>query len=316
MSGAAEWLVADVGATNARFCRAGEGGLVGQPVHLQTAEQRDSGALVAAALGQLQNPAVAAVALAVAGPVSGGRGELTNGTLEFDAAALSRDLGCRVIVVNDFQALAQALPDLHHLVQIGGGEPPRAVKAVLGPGSGLGMGVLAPVGDGWQVLASEGGHGDLAPGTPLETEILGLLQQQHGHVSWEMVLSGPGLVRLYGAVCRIWGSVPEELLAEEITGRGATASDPVCHQTLEVFFSLLGGAAGNLALTVCAEGGVYIGGGIVPDLVAFAQESPLRRRFEERGPMSELVRKVPLYLICDPDPGLSGALACLRHAVR
>lgn len=309
---AAAFLVADVGATNARFSWAHRQGLRGEPVQLATADFADSDALLDAVLARLERRTPKAAALAIAGPVSAGRGRMTNRPLSFDAGTLSRRLGCPVTVVNDFHAVARALPDLEQLVQIGGAVPKPGVKAVLGPGSGLGMGLLAPLNGGWHVLASEGGHGDLAPGSPLETEILSVLQASYGHVSWETALSGRGLVRLYRAVCGVWGVEPEDLAAEQITARGVDAGEPVCHQTLEVFFSLLGGAAGNLALTVCAQGGVYVAGGIVPDLAEFAAASPIRRRFDERGPMADMVRAIPLYLILDPAPGLTGALGCLR----
>ena len=103
----------------------------------------------------------------------------------------------------------------------------------------------------------------------------------------------------------------EDLPAEQISARGVDMSDPVCHQTLESFCALLGSAAGNLALTANAFGGVYIAGGIVPGMVEFVATSPLRRRFEERGKMSELVARVPLYVVTQPDAGLLGAMHCL-----
>lgn len=311
----ASYLVADIGATNARFCRGEADGLVGESVHLKTADYASSEALLDEALARLGPGEPAGVALAVAGPVVDGTGRITNGELAFDAGSLGGRFGCPVTVVNDFLAVARGLPALRHLVSIGGGAPEPGVKAVLGPGSGLGMGLLVPVAGGWQVLASEGGHSDLAPGSPLEAEILQVLQMTHGHVCWETVLSGPGLVRLYAAVSRVWGAEPGELAAEQITALGVEAEDPVCHQTLEVFFSLLGSAAGNLAVTVCARGGVYLAGGILPALAEFVVDSPVRRRFEERGRMAEMVRAMPLYLVLDPAPGLTGALACLRDSL-
>jgi glucokinase len=254
---------------------------------------------------------------AVAGPVLEGAVEVTNGGLEFSVAELQTVLEAPVTLVNDFHALALAVPGLEDLAVIGG-DPDRgrqqAVKAVLGPGSGLGMSVLVPVvAGGWQVLASEGGHADLAPGNPLEQELLAVLQTKHPGVCWETVLSGPGLVNLYEAVATLWGAKPEPLGPEAISHRGVDADDPVCHQTLELFFALLGSAAGNLALTVCAQGGVYIGGGIVPGLLEFARSSPMRRRFDERVELQSLVADIPLFIILDEHPGLAGALACLRQ---
>lgn len=314
MTGATTSLVADIGATHARFCLASAGpggGLRSEPVRLATADYADSADLLEAALAGLGEPALGSACLAIAGPVTDGRGRITNGSLTFDVRASGRRLGCPTRLVNDFHALARSLPDLQHLKQVGGAAPGHGVKAVLGPGSGLGMGLLAPVSGTWQVLPSEGGHADLAPGNPLEAELLSVLQTAHGHVSWETVLSGPGLQRLYAAVCRLWGMQPQSLTPEQITASGRDADEPVCHQTLDTFFGLLGAAAGNLALTAWAVGGVYIGGGIVPGLTDFAVNSPLRRRFEERGPMTGEVQRIPLYLITDPAPGLLGALGCL-----
>jgi len=309
----ANFLVADIGATNVRVAAAGPAGLIGAPVRMRTADYPDSGALLVDARARLGLQAVAACCLAIAGPVHEGAGRITNGLLSFDARELSAVAGCPVRLVNDFHALARALPVLQRLRPVGDGAPEPGVKAVLGPGSGLGMGVLVPRRDGWFVLPSEGGHGDLAPGTPLEAELLQLLQFEHGHVSWETVLCGPGLVNLYRAVCRLWGTTPQAATPEWISAQGVEAAEPVCHQTLEIFFGLLGGAAGNLAVTVCARGGIYIGGGIVPALADFAASSPLRRRFEDRGKLSGLVERMPLYLILDEEPGLLGALECLRQ---
>ena len=306
----ASFVVADIGATNARFSLGSRRGLEGEILLLKTADYDSSDALLERALRRLAPAALEGICLAVAGPVDAGRGHLTNGALSFDAADATRRLGCPVSVFNDFYALARALPVLERLEQIGGVAPASGVKAVLGPGTGLGMGLLVPLDGGWRVLSSEGGHADLAPGSPLEAELLALLQAEHGHVSWETVLCGPGLVRLYRAVSALWGAAPEPLSARQISERAVAEEDPVCHQTLESFFAMLGSAAGNLALTTFARGGIYIGGGIVPQLAEFAHTSPLRRRFEERGPMSGLVREIPLFLILDEMPGLLGALAC------
>lgn len=307
------YLLADVGATHTRLAVAGSAGLEQQPVRLATTLLTDGDALLQRARQSLPMEGLSAACIAMAGPVAAGAGRLTNGSLVLNGNALARRLGCPVFVINDFHALAMALPNLGRLRQVGGsaGED-REVKAVLGPGSGLGMGMLVPQADGWRALDSEGGHADLAPGSPLEMELLTLLAAAHGHVSWETVLSGPGLVNLYRAVCSLWGVRPEDAGPEWISANAVDASDPVCHQTLEIFFGLLGAAAGNLALLAAATGGVYIGGGIVPALADFAVASPMRRRFEERGALSAYVARIPLWIILDAEPGLLGALAYAR----
>lgn len=305
-------LIADIGATNARF-RVSDGGVwEGDTCVLPTGDYADSAVLLEEIIDVLRPPFSAAV-LAVAGPIDDrGGAVLTNTGMPVEPGRCERVLGCPVQVVNDFHAVAAGLPDLQQLHQVGGGVPGTATKAVLGPGSGLGMATLVPLSTGgWQVLAGEGGHADMAPGSHLETELWQVLMSQHGHVSWERVLSGPGLVNLHAALSVVWGNAPAEPLAPaDILSAGVTLEDPICHQTLETFCGLLGAAAGNLAVTVGARGGVYIAGGIVPRMIDFVSASPLRRRFEERGPMHDYVADIPLLLITGDDAGLVGARAC------
>ncbi len=169
---------------------------------------------------------------------------------------------------------------------------------------------------GWRVLPSEGGHGNLAATDPLELEILGLLQNAHAFVGWETVLCGPGLVNLYQAVCAVWGAPATARSASEITAAAIDVADPVCHQTLEIFCNFLGSAAGNLALTVCATGGVYLAGGILPRIGDLLAGSQFRRRFEARGPLSGYVQSIPTWLVVEPDLGLLGAAAAYRQRFR
>ncbi|MCZ6459528.1 MAG: glucokinase [Gammaproteobacteria bacterium] len=318
-------LIADIGATHSRLAIVDNAGWRSET--FPTTEYTSAADLLEVAAVRLGYTQLAGCCLAVAGPVLAGRATITNGHLEFVEAELAALLGCPVKVVNDFYAVACGIPAFTELLQLGGGAESGGasgsaksgagqVKVVLGPGSGLGMGILIPDQGGWQVLPSEGGHADLAPGNPLEQEILSLLQAKHGSVCWETVLSGPGLVNLYEVVCQLWGSEPQAATPEWISAQGVAAIEPICHQTLDLFFGLLGAAAGNLALTVCAYGGVYIGGGIVPALQDFAATSALRRRFEERCGLAGFTKDIPLYLILDEHPGLIGALACLRSDMR
>ncbi len=307
-------LVADIGATSARFGLGDRGG-VGRHAEFATDEFSCAADLLAAATEALEAGAVDSACLAVAGPTMHGRATVTkHPELRFDAAELQDVLGCPVQVLNDFHALAMMAPVAEPVRQVGGGSGDDGVKAVIGPGSGLGMAGLIPNDGGWRPVASEGGHADLAPGSPLEQELLGVLQRRHGHVCWETVVSGPGLARLHQAVAELWGASAEALSPARISALGVSVEDPLCHQTLEIFFGLLGSAAGNLALTFCATGGLYIGGGIIPQLADFASTSPLRRRFEERGELSGYVEPIPIYLMLDPLSGLKGALQCALAA--
>ena len=307
-------LVADIGATSARFGLGDRGG-VGRHAEFATEEFSSAADLLAAATEALEAGVVDSACLAVAGPAMHGRATVTkHPELRFDAAELQDVLGCPVQVLNDFHALAMMAPAAEPVRQVGGGSGDDGVKAVIGPGSGLGMAGLIPNDGGWRPVASEGGHADLAPGSPLEQELLGVLQRRHGHVCWETVVSGPGLTRLHQAVAELWGASAEALSPARISALGVSVEDPLCHQTLEIFFGLLGSAAGNLALTFCATGGLYIGGGIIPQLADFASTSPLRRRFEERGELSGYVEPIPIYLMLDPLSGLKGALQCALAA--
>jgi len=305
-------LVADIGASNARIASVSEQGM--QVALLRTREFVDAAALFTQACRELGVTRISGCCVAVAGPVVDGIGAITNGQLEFSAAALSAQLDADTVVVNDFHALAMALPHLSSLQQVGGRAGGEGTRAVLGPGSGLGAAFSVRQNGRWLVLPSEAGHSDLAPGNMLELEVVGLLHQQFDRVCWEHVLSGPGLVNLYCAIAAIWGGKPDELTPEQISQRGLNAQDPVCHQTLELFLGWLGAAAGNLALTLCARGGVYIGGGIVPVLIDMVADSPLRRRFEERAGLEDFVKDIPVYVITEQYPGLVGALACLDSA--
>ena len=303
-------LVGDVGATNARFRLVNQQHEWASDLLILPTSQFEKGAdLLRAAHAHFNSPALAQCVLAVAGPVSpdGSSIQVINTGLSFEQALAQAAIGVPPIFHNDFFAQAKSVRYLKELVQIGGNEGAEGVKAILGPGSGLGMATLVPeIAGKLTVLPSEGGHGGLAPGSFLEAELWSVLAQTHLHVSWETVLSGPGIVNLYQAMSSVWGIESEPKTAEEIVHEGWSA-EPLCHQTLETFAGLLGGAAGNLALTVGARGGVYISGGIAPQLVGMLPASPLRRRFDERGDLSDYARAIPLFVVMDEHPGLLGA---------
>lgn len=320
-------LVADIGATNARFqcCSISEDlavdpVLVGEPLVLSTPTYTTEALLFTDVQAHFSATRFTSALFAVAGPVNldGGAVEVINTGLQIHASEAGELLSTAVTLVNDFHAQAMAVPFAQQIRQVGGGAVLPQVKGVLGPGSGLGMATLVPnhgsYGVHWQVLPSEGGHADLAPSTFLEAELWSILAQKHDHVCLETVLCGAGLLNLYRAMCGLWGSEAEEISAAEISQRGQTMSDPVCHQTLEAFAGFLGSAAANLALTVGARGGVYISGGIAPLMLDFLVSSPLRRRFEEKGDLSDYVREIPLLIVLDTQPGLTGAMYCLAEA--
>jgi glucokinase len=319
MSVALKGLVADIGGTNARFALVAADGRLSPPVVLKTADHPSLEAALAAflagAAAEHGGPlALEAAALCAAGPVEGGRVEMTNCPWTVSVEAVRRALGIeRVALINDFTAVALALPGLSEdeRHQIGGGVPEAGSPiGVLGPGTGLGVSGLVPAPDGsWIALSGEGGHADLAPSNPREIAVLSELMARHGHVSAERVLSGPGLENLYAALAALDGRPAEPAPdAREIAERARAGKCPIARETVALFCGWLGAVAGDLALILGARGGVYIAGGIVPRWRALGllDEGLLRRRFEAKGRFRDWLAPVPLYLVTVPEPALIG----------
>jgi glucokinase len=253
-----------------------------------------------------------AAAIAIAGPVVGDRAQITNNTAwSFSIAAVRERLGLsHLAVINDFTAVALSLPHLppQDLRQVGGGDAEvGAPMAVIGPGTGLGMSGIVRTNGRWTAIEGEGGHATFAPMSERESRIADILRRRFGHVSWERVLSGPGLVNLYVAVVELEQRPVEDLPPEAITERGRSGSCPLCREALEMFCAALGTAAGSLALTLGARGGVYLAGGIVPQLGEDFAASAFRSRFENKGRLSAYVRLIPTYVVTAASPGLIGA---------
>jgi len=241
---------------------------------------------------------------------------MTNHPWSFSISALRSQLGFdRLEVINDFTALALALPRLtpQHRMQVGGGTPAAgAALGVLGPGSGLGVSGLIPVpAGGWIALAGEGGHATMAPVTDREGAVLDRMRRHFDHVSAERVLSGPGLVNIYNTLAALDGVPSRGYTAAQITDPETGAADPLCAEATELFCSMLGTMAGNLALTLGARGGVYVGGGIVPRLGKRFAQSPFRARFEAKGRFSPYLAAIPTYVVTHPLPAFLGCAAVL-----
>lgn len=304
-------LVGDVGGTNARFALVIDGGAPQSELVLPCAEYADLGDALAAYLAQVQaRPQDAAIAVATA--ITGDTIRMTNNHWVFSTEAVRQRLGLqRLIMLNDFTALAMSLPHLAagEVRQVGRGQSlAGAPLALLGPGTGLGVSGLVPDGrGGWIPLAGEGGHVTCAAADAFELEILRVLQDSNPHISTERLVSGFGLPTLYKGVATVRGAAVEELDAADIGERGTAGSCPVCRETMEVFCSLLGTAAGNLALTLGARGGVYIGGGIVPRLGSFFDQSRFRERFESKGRFADYMAAIPTLVIEARYPALTGA---------
>ena len=308
-------LVGDVGGTNARFAWIDVAGAA--PVDVAVLRVADHASLHDALSGYLAahpRPGPQWAALGIATTVAGDHVRMTNHPWQFSIAALQRTLGFeRLLVVNDFAALALALPVLppDALRPVGGGRAAAGAPiGLLGAGTGLGVPglVTLPCGPGVVPLGGEGGHVTLAAADDFEARVVARLRERYGHASAERALSGPGLENLHEALARLDG-VPAALLpAAEITARALAGGDALCVRTVELFFALLGGVAGNLALTLGARGGVYIGGGIVPKLGDWIERSAFRERFEAKGRFAGYLAQVPTWVVtAEVWPALVGA---------
>ncbi|MDH3769203.1 MAG: glucokinase, partial [Gammaproteobacteria bacterium] len=248
-------------------------------------------------------------AIAVAAPVTGDEVRMTNRNWHFSKHVLREELKLdRLEIINDFTAVALSLPRLREkdLAPVGGGAPRTgAAMAALGPGTGLGVSGLIPGPTGWAPISGEGGHTTLAAGTEREAQVIDALRDRYGHCSAERVISGPGLVVLYNTLRHLAEYPEDNLTPREVSAR-AMAGDPIAHETLDMFFALLGSVAGNLALVVGALGGVFIAGGIAPALLDAMLASDFRRRFEDKGRYSEYLQAIPTSVVKHPTPALLG----------
>jgi glucokinase len=315
----APWLVADIGATNARF------GLMSRERRLlstQTypcAEYRaieDALDVYLGGRGALPMPRQWAIAIASA--IVGDRVAMTNHPWSFSILALKARFGLdRLEVINDFTAVALALPYLgpDDRFAVGGGVPvDGAPKAVLGPGSGLGVSGLVRCGTDWVPLTGEGGHATLAPADDRESAAIDRMRRHFDHVSAERALSGPGLVNLYDTLAGVDAVPSLGYTAPQITDHALHDTDRLCAETVAMFCAMLGTTAGNLALTLGARGGVYIAGGIVPRLGQWFAHSPFRDRFEAKGRFRAYMAAIPTYVVTHPLPAFLGCAALLGGA--
>jgi glucokinase len=257
----------------------------------------------------------------VAGPVKDGRSQTTNLPWILDERELASALpATRVRLINDFGALAFGIPavSLDKLVPLneGAGDPDGPI-AVIGAGTGLGEAIIVSTGFGRRVLATEGGHTSFAPRDELEIGILRFLAARHGHVSWERLLSGEGLVNIAEAVAHHAGLPMPRALAESVASNRANApaivtaearaGDPLCGRALQTFCSLYGAEAGNLALKTLASGGVYVAGGIAPKILPELSDGRFRDAFLDKGRMRPLLEAMPVRVVLDEEAGLLGA---------
>lgn len=314
-------LVADIGGTNARFgWLSGPDAAIAEVRVLPCADYAGPTEAVQAYLAQASLPQPDCAALGMAIPVTGDQVQMTNLHWRFSIEQVRAELGLhRLLVLNDFTALALAIPGLSHasLSPLG---PVRSAtagpKGLIGAGTGLGVSGLLPVPgtERWVPIMGEGGHVTLAAATELEFEIIQCLRRRYGHVSAERVLCGAGLVDLYHALVQVQGcSGSEVTTAAQVLAQGLQESGGTACQALDLFCGWLGSVAGDLALTLGAVGGMYIGGGIAPRMGAFLRQSAFHQRFVSKGRYQAYLEAIPTWLIDAPlSPALSGAAQALH----
>ncbi|MCB2183999.1 MAG: glucokinase [Desulfobulbaceae bacterium] len=267
----------------------------------------------------------------VAGPVLANKVQLTNLAWEIDGLEIETEFMIKkVIIINDLVAIASAIPSLtaSDLVVLKQG---RAVQqgtlGIVAPGTGLGVSYSVWTGEGYQPCASEGGHAGFSPRNQIELELLGFLFTDQ-HVSFESLCSGMGLPNIYRFLVTEKHFSEQVWLADALSRRsdpspvivqGALDSEKecaLCQETVRLFVKILAEACSNLAVTVLARGGIYLGGGIAPRILAFLQEEAFVSRFEARGKMSGLVRNIPVAVIMNPKAALTGAAVYIESKLR
>lgn len=310
-------LLADIGGTNARFALETSPGEIGSVQVYPCADYPGVAEVIKKYLKDTKIGRVNHAAIAIANPVDGDQVRMTNHDWSFSIEATRRTLGFdTLLVVNDFTALAMALPGLTDTqrVQVGGGtRRPNSVIGLLGPGTGMGVSGLIPADDRWIALGSEGGHATFAPADEREDIVLQYARKKWSHVSFERVAAGPGIEVIYRALAgRDKKRVAANVDTIEIVKR-AMEGEPLAAESVDVFCGILGTFAGNIAVTLGALGGIYIGGGVVPRLGEFFARSSFRKRFEAKGRFEAYLQNVPTYVITAEYPAFLGVSAILAE---
>lgn len=315
-------LLADVGGTNARFGLEYSDGETKQITEIKTykcSEFKSLSDVIREYLSEKKQISIEHAAIAIANPVNSDQVKMTNHDWSFSIKTMREELNLKTLcVVNDFAALALAVPALKsdEKRQIGdlmSSKAKKNVMGVLGSGTGLGVAGVLPIHDKWVPLASEGGHATFAATTPIEQRILSYARRLYTeHVSYERIVSGPGIKVIYAALAERDGKrVERGLLNANIVER-AHDGDKLAREVINTFCSILGSFAGNVAVTLAAVGGIYIGGGVVPKLGDLFDRSPFRERFEAKGRFQSYLERIPTFVITSSTPAFIGASVMLN----
>lgn len=309
-------LIGDIGGTNARFAlatRRAPG--FGSEMTLQCADFASAQDAISHYIDASNASQPAVICLAAAGPVVAQKVHFTNNHWQLDETMLAAQFpGSAVRLLNDFEAIAHSIASLNSadLLPIGSPElrplpPGNCTVGVVGPGTGLGAVGLKIVDGGRLPIAGEAGHIGFAPVTHRQIELLAHLREHYDRVSTERLVSGPGLTNIHRALGRVHGTDWPQRSAEEIFAAARNHSDDGAAEALQLFFEILGQAAGDFALAIGAFDGIYLGGGILPRYPELLANSSFRAGFENKGRCRAALEKVPTQLILHPNPGLLGA---------
>jgi glucokinase len=298
-------LIADIGATNARFALCDQSSCIEERV-LKCADYPSPVEAAKAYMEQVGCVAAKAGAFAIAGPVTGDRFQMTNHAWDFSIAETRAALGLtHLTLMNDFKAIALAVPHLkpEHLRRVGGSQAsqPGGTIGIIGPGTGLGVASLVWGGQSYIPVPGEGGHVTMAAKTRREFDVFETLYEKYHHISAERVCSGKGLVNIYNALRTLEqrDDLPD-LTPEQISAAAVQKSCPLCMEALDLMIGFLGRVAGDLALTLGAGGGIYLAGGICTQLGDFFLTSHFREEFDAKGRFGDYLKKIPTYLILHP----------------
>ena len=305
-------VVADVGGTNTRIALFDSTrGEFRALASYTNREHRSLEDIFEQWLRVLPEPAPEQCCLAVAAPPSADRVEMVNIDWSFSCRELAKRFGFnRLSRINDFEANAYALPyltDTGRTVLYPGQAERQDRLATMGPGTGLGGAILERGAGPALSHACEPGHMGLSPGTDLELELFRLLLPRHGNIKTELLVSGPGLRRLYLALGEIRGEPTGDWTPAEISRRAIPDQEPLCTAALDSFCALLGSACGDFLLANGVYGGLYLAGGIIPRMIPYLLQSSFHQRLVEKGDMADHLRKVPVFAITSDHPGLIGA---------
>ena len=326
-------LAADVGGTKTAIALAAAGApprILAQEIFPSQRYRRLEDIIaefLAGAKATVPGLSVGGACFAVAGPVAGNAATLTNLGWQVESEAVASEFGLEhVRFINDFAAAGRGIEHLGaaDIETLQSGRPrARGVRLIIGAGTGLGTGLITWQESGYAVHPSEAGHADFAPVDETQDRLLDHLRRAFGRVSYERVVSGPGLMRIFSFLQETGAGEPSKQFLDASQTQADTASliaefaaarlDPLAVRALDIFVTAYGAYAGNMALTSLAYGGVFLAGGIAPKILPKLKEGGFMRAFADKGRFSGLLAEIPVHVIMNPLLGLYGALLEANH---